>query len=84
MKYRQKRRPVMTHIVFSPTARPAKMLLMSRLLAATRTLWNDFWKEQRLKVTIRTLHRLNDHSLRDIGLERDNIGPVVRSRYLDR
>jgi uncharacterized protein YjiS (DUF1127 family) len=53
-------------------------------VAATRTLWNNFQKERRLSATMRTLHRLNDHSLRDIGLERDNIGPVVRSRYLDR
>jgi uncharacterized protein YjiS (DUF1127 family) len=74
----------MTHIVFSPAARPAKVLLIGRLVAATRTLWNNFQKERRLSATMRTLHRLNDHSLRDIGLERDNIGPVVRSRYLGR
>ncbi len=73
----------MTHIVFSPTASPARILLMSRLVAATRTLWNDFWKEQRLNATMRTLHRLNDHSLRDIGMERDNIEQVVRSRHLE-
>ncbi len=74
----------MTHVVFSPAARPTKVLLIGRLVAATRTLWNSFQKERRLSATVRTLHRLNDHSLRDIGLERDNIGPVVRSRYLDR
>ena len=74
----------MTHIVFSPAARPGKASHISRLVAVTRSLWKDFRKEQRLRATIRTLNRLNDHSLRDIGLERDNIGPVVRSRYLER
>ena len=74
----------MTHIVFSPTARPAKASLIGRLAAATRSLWNDFWREQRLRATMRKLHRLNDHSLKDIGLERDNIEPVVRSRHLER
>lgn len=74
----------MTHIVFSPAARPAKVPLIGRLVAVTRSLWNDFRKEQRLRATVRTLNRLNDHSLRDIGLERDNIGAVVRSRYLER
>jgi uncharacterized protein YjiS (DUF1127 family) len=73
----------MTHVVFSQAARPEKVALIGRLAAVTRTLWNTFRKERRLSATMRTLHRLNDHSLRDIGLERDNIEPVVRSRYLD-
>lgn len=71
----------MTHVVFSPAARPAKSMLIGRLVAATRTLWNRFQKERRLSATMRTLDRLSDHSLRDIGLERDNIEPVLRSRY---
>ncbi len=74
----------MTHIVISPVARPAKVALIGRLVAVTRTLWNKFQEERRLRTTIYTLHRLNDRTLRDIGLERDNIGPVVRSRCLDR
>ena len=71
----------MTHIVLSPVARPAKMALSGRLMAAIRTLWRRVQNERRLRATIFTLHRLNDHSLRDIGLERDNIEPVVRSRH---
>ncbi len=74
----------MTHVVFSPAARPAKVLLIGRLAAATRTLWHSFQKERRLSATVRTLHRLNDHSLRDIGLERDNIESMARSRFLER
>ena len=74
----------MTHIVISPVARPAKVAFIGRLVAVTRTLWNKFQEERRLRTTIYTLHRLNDRTLRDIGLERDNIGPVVRSRCLDR
>jgi uncharacterized protein YjiS (DUF1127 family) len=74
----------MTHVVFSPAARPTKVLLIGRLVAATQTLWYSFLKERRISATMRTLYRLSDHSLRDIGLEKGNIGPVVRSRYLDR
>ena len=74
----------MTHVVFSPAARPTKVLLIGRLVAATRTLWNSFQKERRLSATMRTLHRLNDHSLRDIGLERGNIESMARSRFLER
>ena len=74
----------MTHVVFPPAARPAKVLLIGRLVAATRTLWNSFQKERRLSATMRTLHRLNDHSLRDIGLERGNIESMARSRFLER
>lgn len=74
----------MAHLVLTPTTRPAKAAPISRLVTVTRTLWNKFQEERRLRTTIYTLHRLNDRTLRDIGLERDNIGPVVRSRYLDR
>ncbi len=73
----------MTHVVFSPAARPAKAPLISRLVAVTRALWNRFHDARRLKATIRTLHRLNDHSLNDIGLERDNIESMARSRFLE-
>ena len=74
----------MTHVVFPPAARPAKVLLIGRLVAATRTLWNRFHDARRLRATIRTLHRLNDHSLNDIGLERGNIESMARSRFLER
>ncbi len=74
----------MTHVVFSPAARPAKVPLIGRLVAATRALWNRFHDARRLRATIRTLHRLNDHSLNDIGLERGNIESMARSRFLER
>ncbi len=74
----------MTHVVFPPAARPAKVLLIGRLVAATRTLWNRFHDARRLRATIHTLHRLNDHSLNDIGLERGNIESMARSRFLER
>ena len=74
----------MTHVVFPPAARPAKVLLIGRLVAATLTLWNRFHDARRLRATIRTLHRLNDHSLNDIGLERGNIESMARSRFLER
>ncbi len=74
----------MAHLVFTPTTRPAKAAPISRLVAATRTLWNRFHDARRLRATIHTLHRLNDHSLNDIGLERGNIESMARSRFLER
>ena len=70
----------MTHIVQSPGARPVKTALVGRVGAAVLKWWNQVQKARRLRATIRTLHRLNDHSLRDIGLERDDIERVVRER----
>jgi uncharacterized protein YjiS (DUF1127 family) len=70
----------MSNIILSPAARPAQTGLVGRLLAAVPTLWGRFQKAWRLRATIRTLHRLNDHSLRDIGLEQDDIERVVRER----
>jgi uncharacterized protein YjiS (DUF1127 family) len=74
----------MTNIVISPPFRPANASLIGRTAAAARLLWSRFQKERRLRATVRVLHRLNDDSLRDIGLERDSIGMVVRSRFYER
>ena len=73
----------MTHFVVSPAAHPAKVALLGQLVVLGRMLWNKLQKERRVRSTVSRLHRLNDRTLRDIGLERDNIEPVVRSRYLD-
>ena len=70
----------MTHMIVSSAAHPAKAPLVGRLVEVTRILWSAFHRERRLRATVGRLHRLNDHALRDIGLERDNIEPVVRSR----
>jgi uncharacterized protein YjiS (DUF1127 family) len=56
------------------------MTRTGRLVAVARSLWNRLQNERRVRATLATLHRLNDHTLRDIGLERDHIEPVVRSR----
>ena len=74
----------MTHFVVSPAAHPAKVALLGQLVVLARMLWNKFQKERRVRSTASRLHRLNDRTLRDIGLERDKIEPVVRSRYLER
>lgn len=76
----ENRRIFMTHIELSPVTRPVKIGLVGRLAAVVLKWWNQVQKERRLSATINTLHRLNDHSLRDIGLERDEIGQMVRAR----
>ena len=70
----------MTHIVFAPVTRPAKGRPFGRFAAGVLKWWNQVQEERRLRATMFTLHRLNDRTLRDIGLERDCIEPVVRSR----
>jgi uncharacterized protein YjiS (DUF1127 family) len=70
----------MTHIVLSQVTRPVKTGLVGRIAAAVMKGWDQVQKARRLSATINTLHRLNDHSLRDIGLERDDIERVVRER----
>ena len=74
----------MTNIVIPPSYRPASASILGRTVGAARALWNRIQEERRLRATVRVLHRLNDDSLRDIGLERDTIGTVVRSRYYER
>ena len=70
----------MAHIVLSPAARPAKGTPFGRLAAVVLKWWNQVQEERCIRATLFTLHRLNDHTLRDIGLERDRIEPVVRAR----
>jgi uncharacterized protein YjiS (DUF1127 family) len=39
--------------------------------------WRKYGRQRRLKATIRLLQRLDDRSLKDIGLSRSEIEPVV-------
>jgi uncharacterized protein YjiS (DUF1127 family) len=70
----------MTDIVNAPAARPARTPVVIRFVAGVPALWRRWRKERRMRATINTLHRLNDRTLRDIGLERGDIEPAVRSR----
>jgi len=55
-----------------------------RFAAALRRWWRGLDEHRRLRVTVHTLRALSDHTLKDIGLERDEIEPAVRARLLER
>lgn len=70
----------MPRLAFAPGSRPRTATPPGRLAAFLCRIWNAAQREHRLRATIRTLHGLNDRTLRDIGLHRGNIEDVVRAR----
>lgn len=65
---------------FAATSRAPRAAVLSRLLEAARKIWTRLQRERRLRATIRTLHGLNDRTLKDVGLRRGDIEAVVRDR----
>jgi uncharacterized protein YjiS (DUF1127 family) len=59
----------MSRLAFAPTPRATR---------AARTIWTAIQRGRRLRATIRELHGLNDRTLKDIGLRREDIEAVVR------
>jgi len=51
---------------------------------AIRTWWRAYQDRRRIKATIRTLSRLEDRILKDIGLDRSEIESVVTTGGRDR
>ena len=54
--------------------------LFGRLGAAVSGAYAAFDRERRVRITLGHLRRLSDHSLRDIGLARDEIEHVIRDQ----
>ncbi len=52
-------------------------------IEAARRVCMALERERRLRATIRELHGLNDRTLKDIGLQREDIEVVVRDRSRD-
>ena len=63
---------------FTDHPRPAALRVAGRAFAAVAAGWNRFRRERELRATVETLHRLDDHLLRDIGLRRGDIEAGVR------
>ena len=70
----------MPRLALASTTCPARATTLSRLLEAVQSVWTRLERERRLRATIRELHGLNDRTLRDIGLQREDIEAVVRDR----
>jgi uncharacterized protein YjiS (DUF1127 family) len=45
-----------------------------------RSLWRSYRRESSLRGSIRALLQLDDHTLRDMGLRREDIAAAVRGR----
>ena len=67
----------MQHHPVTP-ARSVPLTAAARLWAIARSVWRTYRRNRRLQATVDELHRLNDHTLRDIGLERHSIEDAVR------
>jgi len=63
----------MPRLATPPESHAVGTTLPARLMAAARIAWDAVQRKRRLRATIRTLHGLDDHSLKDIGLERHDI-----------
>lgn len=74
----------MPKVATAPHACPnaAPVSIEGGFAAALRRWWNRLDEERRLRVTISSLQALNDRTLRDIGVERDDIVNVVRENRL--
>jgi uncharacterized protein YjiS (DUF1127 family) len=46
--------------------------------------WNAYWQKRAKRVTVELLQSLDDRTLRDIGLGRDEIGSLVYGQPGDR
>jgi uncharacterized protein YjiS (DUF1127 family) len=48
-----------------------------RMLTATRRAWTSYWTQRAARATAGILHRLDDRTLKDIGLDRSEIESVA-------
>lgn len=58
--------------------------ITARVVAQLRSGWQEYLLRRRLKATIYTLYGLDDRTLSDIGLNRDEIESVVSTRGAER
>jgi uncharacterized protein YjiS (DUF1127 family) len=55
-----------------------------RLVTRSRRLWRTYWNRRARRATVLMLEALDDRSLKDIGLSRSEIRPVVLGGDADR
>jgi uncharacterized protein YjiS (DUF1127 family) len=64
--------------------RNALAALGHELAARMRRLWEAYWDRQARRATALMLEALDDRTLKDIGLSRDDIRPTVFGERADR
>lgn len=70
----------MPRLALTPATHPTRAALWHRLPETARQVFTDLERERRLRATIRDLRALNDRTLKDIGLQREDIAAAVRDR----
>lgn len=70
----------MTTSLTSHSSQTAARGIFRRLGATVAGAYVALDRERRVRITLGHLHRLSDHSLRDIGLARDEIEHVIRDQ----
>ncbi|MBO0762984.1 MAG: DUF1127 domain-containing protein [Hyphomicrobiaceae bacterium] len=51
-----------------------------KILSRTQHAWSRYWTQRAACATVAILNALDDRTLKDIGLDRSEIGPVVHGR----
>jgi uncharacterized protein YjiS (DUF1127 family) len=69
----------MSDTIYTPSAPLSRTTLLNRIAAVVSRAVNAILRHHRRRRAIETLHRLNDHHLKDIGISRDQIEDAVRS-----
>jgi len=67
---------------FTLQAGTAAARIEGRFAAALRRWWQGLDAERRIRITKRIVQGLDDRTLNDIGLRRDDIEAAVRTRLL--
>ena len=58
--------------------------LTVRAVAALQRAWIGFWRWWIQRVTIRRLQELDDHLLKDIGVDRSEIDSIAHTKGIER
>ncbi len=64
--------------------RTAPSSFYSRLSEGVRSAWAGYWIRRAERATVFVLHKLDDRTLKDIGMDRSEIELVVYARARDR
>jgi uncharacterized protein YjiS (DUF1127 family) len=75
---------LMTHAHFISTAERRPGGLAARAGSRIAKAWHSYWKQRAKRVTVELLSSLDDRTLRDIGVGRDEISSVVYGKHGDR
>jgi uncharacterized protein YjiS (DUF1127 family) len=74
----------MTGAQFTTTAHPGALVPAARAVGRVRMWWRAYWLWRAREATVRILHRLDERTLRDIGIDPSEVRSVVYCKIRDR